>query len=68
MAGVPCPSCRNPIGLTLEFIIRNPRMVCPHCETIMNFDVNDDIKKQLGDALTEIDSIKSKYKGTVKFN
>jgi hypothetical protein len=34
----------------------------------MNFDVNDDIKKQLGDALTEIDSIKSKYKGTVKFN
>ena len=68
MAGVPCPSCKNPIGLTLEFIIINPKTVCPYCETILNFEVNDKIKDQLNIALAEIDSIKSKYKGTVKFN
>ena len=68
MAGVPCPSCKNPIGLTLEFIIRNPITVCPHCRTVMNFEVNDEIKEQLNTAVNEINSIKNKYKGTVKFN
>ena len=67
MAGVPCPSCKNPIGLTLEFIINNPKMVCPHCKTIMNFEVNEEIKQQLNSTLAEIDKIKSEYKGTVKF-
>jgi hypothetical protein len=26
MAGVPCPACRQPLGLTLQFIIQNPKI------------------------------------------
>tara|TARA_Y100000592_G_scaffold19985_1_gene30652 strand:- start:762 stop:1007 length:246 start_codon:yes stop_codon:yes gene_type:complete len=68
MAGVPCPSCKVPIGLTLELIIRNPIMVCPHCKTVMNFEPpNDEIKEKMKKGLAEIEKIKNKYKDIVKF-
>lgn len=65
---IPCPLCKQPIGLTLEFIIKHPIMTCPHCEVIMDFTVNDEIKKSFADAISEIDKIKKQYKGTVKFS
>ena len=67
MSGVPCPACRQPLGLTLQFIIQNPKMACPYCKTVMDFKVNDEIKQQLNSTLAEIEKIKSEYKGTVKF-
>jgi transcription initiation factor IIE alpha subunit len=42
-------------------------MACPHCKTVMDFKVNDEIKQQLNSTLAEIEKIKSEYKGTVKF-
>jgi transcription initiation factor IIE alpha subunit len=64
---LPCPSCRTPLGLDLAFILKHPISVCPGCGTIMNFTVNDDIKKKFKDALNEIENVKKQYKGTVKF-
>lgn len=64
--GLPCPSCRNPIGLDLGFIIRNPVSRCPHCDVIMEFNVNERISKEYKEVLNEIENIKKEYKG-VKF-
>jgi len=64
---LPCPSCQNPLGLSLEFIIKHPISACPHCQTIFNFTVNDEIKVSFKDAVSEIEKIKKEYKGMVKF-
>jgi hypothetical protein len=65
---LPCPACKQPIGLTLEFIIKHPVSACPHCDVIMDFTVNDEIKQSFTEAISEIDKIKKQYKGTVKFS
>ena len=65
---LPCPACRKPIGLTLEFIIKHPVSACPHCDVIMDFTVNDEIKQSFTGAISEIDKIKKQYKGMVKFS
>ena len=64
---LPCPNCKKPIGLTLEFIIKHPISACPHCEVIMDFTVNEEIKKSFNEAISEIEKIKGQYKGMVKF-
>lgn len=64
---LPCPSCRNPIDLTLEFIIKHPVSACPHCETILDFSVNDEIKNKYNEAIAEIEKVKKQYQGMVKF-
>jgi hypothetical protein len=64
---LPCPMCKNPLGLTLEFIIKHPISACPHCKTILDFTVNEEIKKTYTDAMDEINKIKKKYNGVVKF-
>ena len=64
----PCPTCKTPLGLTLEFIIKNPVCVCPNCKTKFNFTVTEDIKKIYTDAISEINKIKRQYQGTVKFS
>ena len=63
-----CPVCKKPIGLTLEFIIKHPVSACPHCQVIMDFTVNEEIKKSFNEAISEIDKIKKQYKGMVKFS
>tara|TARA_Y100000996_G_C22453067_1_gene614669 strand:- start:719 stop:925 length:207 start_codon:yes stop_codon:yes gene_type:complete len=67
MAQMPCPSCKKPLGLTFEFIQKNPIMQCPHCKTVMNFSVSPEIEKKMKEGLAEIERIKKKYKGMVKF-
>ena len=67
MQATPCPSCRQPLGLTLDIIIKNPIVACPHCKTVMNFEVNDEIKEKMKKGLAEIEKIKNKYKDIVKF-
>jgi hypothetical protein len=64
---LPCPSCRNPIDLTLEFILKHPISACPHCQTVLDFTVNDEIKNKYNEALAEIQKIKKQYQGMVKF-
>ena len=65
---LPCPACKQPIGLTLQFIIKHPISACPHCDVIMDFTVNEEIKKSFTEAISEIDNIKKQYKGMVKFS
>lgn len=64
---MPCPSCKTPLGLDLQFIIKNPVSVCPNCEVVLDFTVNDEIKEKYADAMKTINSIKSKYKDIAKF-
>jgi len=64
---MPCPACKKPLDLTLKFIIKHPISACPHCDIIMDFSVNDEIKNSFKEALSDIDKIKKQYKGTVKF-
>jgi DNA-directed RNA polymerase subunit L len=64
---MPCPACKQPIGLTLQFIIKHPISACPHCDIIMDFSVNEEIKNSFKEAFSDINKIKKQYKGTVKF-
>jgi hypothetical protein len=64
---LPCPSCRQPLGLSLQFIIKNPVSACPYCQTIFNFDVGSDIKRKFTDTIKQIDKIKSRYKNIANF-
>jgi hypothetical protein len=64
---LPCPNCHTPLGISLDFIIKNPLSVCPTCQTVFNFAVNDEIIKTFRETLNEIEDIKKQYKGMVKF-
>ena len=64
---LPCPSCKTPLGMDLKFIMRNQISACPNCNTIFNFQVNDEIKQSFKEAMGEISKIKKQYKGVVKF-
>lgn len=63
MSGVPCPYCKAPIGLDMKFIIENPVSQCPHCETILKFNLNDDIIEKYNKVINDIKSIKKQYSG-----
>jgi len=65
MNGVPCPSCKYPIGLTLEFIINNPVSKCPNCAVIMNFNVDSDIRNEFIKVTNEINKIKKEHKNVM---
>ena len=64
---LPCPGCKTPLGLDLEFIIRNPISACPSCGIVMDFTVNPEIKEKFREAISEIESIKKRYSGIAKF-
>jgi len=62
---IPCPNCKEPIGLDLGFIIKNPVSQCPHCEVVMKFPQDKKIFEEYISVLNEIENIKRKYKGAV---
>jgi hypothetical protein len=64
---LPCPNCQTPLGITLDFIVKNPMSVCPNCQTVFNFAVSDEIIESFKEALQEIEDIKKQYSGSVKF-
>ncbi len=64
---LPCPYCKTPLGIDLQFIMQNPVSVCPNCNVILDFTVNDEIKAKFNEAMNEIAEIKSKYKNIAKF-
>ena len=43
---LPCLSCKQPLGLTIEFIMKNPLSQCPYCGVIMNFKPDAKIVKK----------------------
>ena len=64
---LPCLSCKQPLGLTIEFIMKNPLSQCPYCGVIMNFKPDAKIVNEYKNALDEIKSIQDKYKKIAKF-
>lgn len=64
---MPCPCCKEPLGLNLQFIIKNPVSVCPKCGVVLDFSVNDEVRSKFNEAITEINKIKSRYKKIAKF-
>jgi transcription initiation factor IIE alpha subunit len=64
---LPCPYCKTPLGIDLQFIMQNPMSVCPNCNVILDFTVNDEIKAKFNEAMQEIADIKNKYKNIAKF-
>jgi transcription initiation factor IIE alpha subunit len=64
---LPCPACKQPLGLNLQFIINNPVSVCPGCGIVLDFSVNEEVRNRFNEAMTEINKIKSRYKKIAKF-
>ena len=64
---MPCPSCKAPLGLTLDFILENPISQCPHCRVVMNFKASNVVTDDLKKGLREIEELKKKYSNIVKF-
>jgi DNA-directed RNA polymerase subunit RPC12/RpoP len=64
---LPCPSCRQPLGLTIEFIMVNPVSQCPYCGVVMNFKPDSKVVDEYKDALSQIKSIQDKYKKIANF-
>jgi len=64
---LPCPSCRQPLGLTIEFIMENPISQCPYCGVVMNFKPDSKVVDEYKDALSQIKSIRDKYKKIANF-
>jgi uncharacterized protein YbaR (Trm112 family) len=64
---IPCPSCRNPLGLTLDFIIKHPIMQCPHCKTVMNFSGNKESAEEYLKGFKELEALKKKYSKIASF-
>lgn len=64
---MPCPGCKTTLALDLQYIIKNPVCVCPQCQIILDFSVNDEVKNKFNDAMRDINTIKSKYNKIAKF-
>lgn len=64
---MPCPSCKAPLGLTLDFILENPISQCPYCRVVMNFKASDVVTDDLKKGLREIEELKKKYSDIAKF-
>ena len=65
--GMPCPSCKAPLGLTLDFIVKNPISQCPHCGVVMNIKASDIATDHLKKGLRQIEDLKKKYSHIAKF-
>tara|TARA_B100000780_G_C21073613_1_gene432099 strand:- start:799 stop:1002 length:204 start_codon:yes stop_codon:yes gene_type:complete len=65
---MPCPSCKNPLDLTLQFILDNPVSVCPHCKVVMNFETSNIATDTLRKGLRDMDNLKKKYSNIAKFS
>ncbi|MDA9030111.1 hypothetical protein N9H59_03315 [Flavobacteriaceae bacterium] len=68
MTQMPCLYCKKPLGLTLEFIQKNPVSQCPHCKTTFNFATSIDVMGRFNEVQREMEEIKNKYKSIAKFN
>ena len=64
---LPCPVCKTPLHVDLQWLMQNPVCQCPECNSVMDFTVPPELKKDVEEALKGINSIKDKYKGIAKF-
>lgn len=65
---MPCPNCKQALGLTLEFIIKHPVMQCPHCRTVLNFSGNTESAKEYLEGFKELEKLRDKYSKIATFS
>ncbi len=64
---LPCPVCRTPLHVDLQWLMQNPICQCPTCQSVMNFEVPESLKKEVNDAMRGIKDIQDQYKGVANF-
>ena len=64
---LPCPVCRTPLHVDLQWLMQNPICQCPTCQSVMNFEVPESLKKEVNDAMRGIKDIRDQYKGVANF-
>ena len=64
---LPCPVCRTPLHVDLQWLMQNPICQCPTCQSVMNFEVPESLKKDVNDAMRGIKDIQDQYKGVANF-
>lgn len=65
---LPCPSCGQPLGLKLDFLVKHPSVQCPHCYAVMKFDVDKNSTAKMKKGLKQIQDLKKKYESIAKFS
>ena len=65
---LPCPSCGQPLGLKLDFLVKHPSLQCPHCYAVMKFDVDKNSTAKMKKGLKQIQDLKKKYESIAKFS
>jgi len=64
---LPCPVCKTPLHVDLQWLIQNPICQCPTCQSVMNFEVPEELQKDVNKALSEIKKVKDQYKDIATF-
>lgn len=64
---LPCPVCRTPLHVDLQWLIQNPICQCPTCQSVMNFTVPEELQKDVNRAMAEIKKVKDEYKDIATF-
>ena len=64
---LPCPVCRTPLHVDLQWLMQNPICQCPTCQSVMNFEVPESLKKEVNDAMRGIKDIQDQYEGVANF-
>ncbi len=65
---LPCPSCGQPLGLKLDFLVKHPSVQCPHCYAVMKFDVDKNSTAKMKKGLKQLQDLKKKYESIAKFS
>ena len=65
---LPCPSCGQPLGIKLDFLVKHPSVQCPHCYAVMKFDVDKNSTAKMKKGLKQIQDLKKKYESIAKFS
>jgi|TARA_R100000479_G_C6363672_1_gene194068 phage FluMu protein Com len=68
MMPLPCPSCGQPLGLKLDFLVKHPSVQCPHCYAVMKFDVDKNSTAKMKKGLKQLQDLKKKYESIAKFS
>lgn len=64
---LPCPVCRTPLQVDLQWLMQNPICQCPACHSVMNFSVPEEMQREVTKAINNIKKIKDEYKGIATF-
>lgn len=68
MMPLPCPSCGQPLGLKLDFLVKHPAVQCPYCKSVLKFNIDKESTAKMEKGLKELEDLKKKYENIAKFS